>query len=177
MRIEHSFDIYAKLCMPTNHFEFYVSFFFYVLVTCWVLWCVVYVILHCGKLSVRLSVCPSLCEHVSSPITLVLYQMIRNTYCLWLPNFQGHIANFKVNDKTWWYGSNSGFSGIFLLVAPKFPRLYGKFQGQWQNLVKRVKFRVFGYFLENAWGERPEIPYAAVSWPPNYILITVCWFY
>ena len=22
--------------------------------------------------------------------------MIRNTYCLWLPNFQGHVANFKV---------------------------------------------------------------------------------
>ena len=22
--------------------------------------------------------------------------MIRNTYCSWLPNFQGHIANFKV---------------------------------------------------------------------------------
>ena len=22
--------------------------------------------------------------------------MIRNNYCLWLPNFQGHMANFKV---------------------------------------------------------------------------------
>ena len=61
-----------------------------------VLWCVVYVNLRCGKLSVRLSVCPSLCEHVSSPITLVLYQMIRNTYYLWLPNFQGHVANLMV---------------------------------------------------------------------------------
>ena len=81
MRVEHSFDIHAKLYMPMHHFEFYVSFFSYVLVTCSVLWCVVYVILRCGKLSVRLSVCPSLCEHVSSPITSVLYQMIRNTYC------------------------------------------------------------------------------------------------
>ena len=87
MRIEHSFDIYAKL---------YISFFFYVLVTCSVLWCVVYVNLRCGKLSAHLSVCPSLCEHVSSPITLVLYQMIRNTYCLWLPNFQGHVAKLMV---------------------------------------------------------------------------------
>ena len=110
------------------------------------LWCVVYVILRCGKLSVRpsvcLSVCPSLCEHVSAPITLVLYQMIRHTYCLWLPNFQGHMANFKVT------------------------------QAQ-KTLVKRVKFRVSGYFLDNTGG---GIPYAAVSWPPNYILITVCWF-
>ena len=31
MRIEHPFDIYAKLYVPTHHFEFYVSFFFYVL--------------------------------------------------------------------------------------------------------------------------------------------------
>ena len=55
MGIEHSFYIYAKLYMPTHHFEFYVSFFFfYVLVTCSVLWCVVYVILRCS-LSVRLS--------------------------------------------------------------------------------------------------------------------------
>ena len=59
MRVENSFDIYAKLYMHTHHFEFYVSFVFYVLVTCSVLWCVVYVILRCGKLSVRLSVCPS----------------------------------------------------------------------------------------------------------------------
>ena len=48
------------------------------------------------RLSVCLSVCPSLCEHVKSAITLVLYQMIRNTYWLWLLNFQGHMANFKV---------------------------------------------------------------------------------
>ena len=123
MRVEHSFDIYAKLYMPTHHFEFYVSFFSYVLVTCSVLWCVVYVILRCGKLPpVCLSVCPSLCEHVSSPITLVLYQMIRNAYCLWLPNFQGHMANFKVTQAK-------------------------------KNLVKWVKSRVFGHFLKNAWGK------------------------
>ena len=106
--------------MPTHHFEFYVSFFFYVLVTCSVLWCVVYAILRCGKLPVRLSVCPSLCEHVSSLITLVLYHMIRNTYCLWLPNFQGHMANSKVT--------------------------------QAKKPSETVTFRVFGHFLENAWG-------------------------
>ena len=135
MRIEHSFDIYAKLYMPTHLFEFYVSFFFYVLVTCSVLWCVVCVILRCGKLSVRLSQ-PLRARF----ITLVLYQMIRNTYCLWLPNFQGNMANLKKPSET------------------------GQIQG----------FRVFS---GERIGERPKIPFAAVSWPPNYILITVCWFY
>ena len=115
MRIEHSFDIYAKLCMPTNHFEFYVSFFFYVLVTCWVLWCVVHVILRCGKLSVRLSVC--------------LSQPLRARF---ITDYLGTLSD------DWKH---------LLLVAPKFPRSYCKFQGQWQNLVKRVKYRVFGYFL------------------------------
>ena len=72
--------------------------------------------------SVCLSVCPSLCEHVSSPITLVLNQMIRNTCCFWLPNFQGHMTNFKVTQAK-------------------------------KKLVKRVKSRVFGHFLENARGK------------------------
>ena len=35
----------------------------------------------------------------------------------------------------------------------------------------------FRVFYGERMGERPEIPYAAVSWPPDYILITVCWFY
>ena len=34
----------------------------------------------------------------------------------------------------------------------------------------------FRVFSGERMGERPEIPYAGVSWPPNYILITVCWF-
>ena len=34
------------------------------------------------------------------------------------------------------------------------------------DLVKHVKFGVSGHFLENAWGELPEIWYTAVSWPP-----------
>ena len=46
---------------------------------------------------------------------------------------------------------------------PKKPSETGQIQG----------FRVFS---GERMGERPEIPYAAVSWPPNYILITVCWF-
>ena len=86
--------------------------------------------------SVCLSVCPSLCEHVSSPITLVLYQMIRNTYCFWLPNFQGHMANFKV------------------IQAKK-------------NLVKRVKSRAFGHFLENAWGK--GLKYHMLLYPDHLI--------
>ena len=157
MRVEHLFDIYAKLYMPTHHFEFYVSFFFYVLVTCSVLWCVVYVLFSCGNhiherpcLSVRLSVCPSicssLCEHVSSPITLVLYQMIRNTYCLWLPNVQGHIANFKVTQAK-------------------------------KKLSETSQIKGFRAFSGERTGEGSEISYADVSWPPNKILITVCWFY
>ena len=118
MMIEHSFDIYAKLYIPTHHFEFYVIFF----LLCFghLFGVMVCSVCHSSlrqtvRPSVCLSVCPSLCEHVSSPITLVLYQMIRNTYCLWLPNFQGHTANFRVTQatKTWWNGSYSGFSGIF----------------------------------------------------------------
>ena len=95
MRIEHSFDIYAKLYLPTHHFEFYVSFFL-------LCFCHLFGVMVCSVCMpffaaancppVCLSVRPSLCERVSSPITLVLYQMIRNTYCLWLPNFQGHMA-------------------------------------------------------------------------------------
>ena len=34
IKVKHIFDIYAKLYMPTHHLEFYVIFFFYVLVTC-----------------------------------------------------------------------------------------------------------------------------------------------
>ena len=102
MRTEHSFDIYAKLYMPTHHFEFSVSFF----LLCFghLFGVMVCRVRHSSlrqtvRPSVCLSVCPSLCEHVSSPITMVLYQMIRNTYCLWLPNFQGHMANFKVTQR------------------------------------------------------------------------------
>ena len=35
------------------------------------------------------------------------------------------------------------------------------------DLVKRVKFGVSGYLLENAWREWPEILHADVSWPPS----------
>ena len=38
------------------------------------------------------------------------------------------------------------------------------------DLVKRVKFGVSGYFLENAWREWPEIWYAAVSWPHSELI-------
>ena len=33
------------------------------------------------------------------------------------------------------------------------------------DLVKRVKFGVYGHFPENAWREWPEIVHANVSWP------------
>ena len=121
MRVEHSFDIYAKLYMPTHHFEFYVSFFSYVLVTYSVLWCVVYVILSCGKLSIRLSVCLSVCLPVPA---------FANTFHLWLHWYFIRWLEtptacdsqiFKViwqisrshRPKKKWNGSNQGFSGIF----------------------------------------------------------------
>ena len=80
-------------------------------------------------------------------------------------------------------------------MAPKFSRSYGKFQGYTgqKNIVKWVKLGVFGHFLENicgggggggggeggggGGGGGAEIPYADVTWPPDSILITVCWFY
>ena len=64
------------------------------------LWCIVCGIFSCGKhihkAFVCPSVCPSLCEHIPSPITMVCCQIIRNTYCLWRPNCQGHMSIFKV---------------------------------------------------------------------------------
>ena len=62
--------------------------------------------------------------------------MIRNTYWLWLPNFQGHMANFKVTQAK-------------------------------KNLVKRVKLRVFGHFLENAWGK--GLKYRMLMYPDHLI--------
>ena len=38
------------------------------------------------------------------------------------------------------------------------------------DLVKRVKFGVSGYFLENAWKKWPEILHADVSWPPSELI-------
>ena len=126
MRVQHLFDICARLYMPTHHLEFYINFF-YVLVIFSVSCCVVCGIFSCGKhihkrlcLSARLSVCLSLCEHVSTPIILVFHQMVRNTYCLWFPNFQGHMSNFEVTQ------------------------------------AKNFKFRVFWHFLENALGKGLE---------------------
>ena len=56
--------------------------------------------------SLRQTVRPSVCLFVclSQPLwacfitdyLATYYQMIRNTYCFWLPNIQGHMANFKV---------------------------------------------------------------------------------
>ena len=148
MRIEHSFDIYAKLYMPMHHFEFYVSFFFCVLVTCSVLWCVVYVILRCSKLSVRLSVRPSVPAFASTFHHRLPWYFIR-----WL---ETPTACGSQISKVIWQISRSH--------RPKKPSETGQIRG----------FRVFS---GERMGERPEISYAAVSWPPNYILITVCWFY
>ena len=54
-------------------------------------------------------------------------------------------------------------------MAPKFSRSYGKFEshtGQ-KNLVKRVKLRVFGHFLENAWGK--GLKYRMLMYPDHLI--------
>ena len=71
--------------------------------------------------------------------------MIRNTHCLWLPSFQGHMTNFKVT--------------------------------QAKKHSKTGQIKGFPVFSGERMGEWPEILYADVSWPPNYILIMVCWFY
>ena len=39
-----------------------------------------------------------------------------------------------------------------------------------QNLLKRVKFRVSGHFLEKAWLEWPKIWHADVSWSPSELI-------
>ena len=149
MRIENSFDIYAKLYKyPRTISNFPLVFFFYVLVTCSVLWCVVYVILRCGKLSVRLSVCPSIPAFASTFHHRLHWYFIR-----WL---ETPTACGSQISKVIWQISRSH--------RPKKNKETGQIHG----------FRVFS---GERMGERPEIPYAAVSWPPNYILITVRWFY
>ena len=86
--------------MLTHHLKFYMSYFFYYwsLNRCCGVKCVAF--LATASISIKAfvfpSASPSLCEHVPSLITMVGYQMIRNTYCLWRPNFQGHMSNFKV---------------------------------------------------------------------------------
>ena len=131
MRVEHLFDIYAKLYMPTHHFEFYAIFFFYALVTCSVLCCVVYVIFSCGKhihkrpcLSVSLSVRPSVPAFAST-----FHHRLPWYFIIWL---ETPTACGSQIVRVIWQISRSH--------RPK-------------NLVKRVKLRVFGHFLENAWGK------------------------
>ena len=54
-------------------------------------------------------------------------------------------------------------------MAHKFSRSYGKFQGHTgqKKLVKRVKLRVFGHFLENAWGK--GLKYRMLMYPDHLI--------
>ena len=73
-------------------------------------------------------------EYISSLITMIFYHINVCTY-LWLPQFQGHLSNFKVIEA--------------------------------ESLLKHVKFRGSGHFLENTWEECPKIWHAKVSWPPS----------
>ena len=59
MRLEHLFDIHAKVLMPAHHLEFYIRFLIYVLVTCLALSCVVCGILAAASLSINAFVCPT----------------------------------------------------------------------------------------------------------------------
>ena len=131
--------------MPTHHFEFYASFLFHALVTCSVLWCVVYVIFSCGKhihkrpcLSVSLSVRPSVPAFAST-----FHDRLPCYFIIWLetPTACGSQI-FKVL----WQISRSH--------RPK-------------NLMKRVKLRVFGHFLENAWGK--GLKYRMLMYP-DYLI-------
>ena len=89
-------------------------------------------ILRCGKLSVRLSVC----------LSVSLSQRLRARFI------------------TYYIGTLSDDKKHLLLVAPKFSRSYAKFQGHTgqKKQVKRIKSRVFGHFLENAWGKGLKYP-------------------
>ena len=145
MKVEHLFDIYAKLSVPTRHFEFYVIFFFYVLVTCSVLWCVVYVIFSCDKhihkrpcLSVSLSVCPSVPAFASTFRHRLLWNLI-----IWLET--PTVCGSKI------------FKVIWQISRSHRP----------QNLVKRVKLSVFRYVLENAWGK--GLKYCMLMYPDHLI--------
>ena len=57
-----------------------------------------------------------------------------------------------------------------MLVAPKFSRSYmAKFQGHTDQKIPSETGQIKGFraFSGVRMGEGPEIPYAAVSWPPN----------
>ena len=47
-----------------------------------------------SQLCICLSVCLSFCEHISSPIIMMFYHIIGNTYPLWLISFQGYLSDF-----------------------------------------------------------------------------------
>ena len=113
--------------------------------------------------------------------------------CLW--SWSVDFSNFG-GFFTYWNGSNLGFPGI-LLENPvrKWPEIlhagvswapselirlwswfvHFSYLGTILDLVKRLKFWVFGHFLENAWREWPEILHVDVSWPPSE-LISLWWW-
>ena len=122
-----------------HDFEFYVSFFSYVLVTCSVLWCVVYVILRCGKLTVRLSVCLSVPAFASMFHHRLPWYFIR------------------------WLETPTPFGSQIFKVIWQISRSHSPPK----NLVKRVKSRVFGHFLENAWGK--GLKYHMLMYPDHLI--------
>ena len=124
MRVQHLFDIYAKLYMPAHHLEFYIGFF-YVSVTCSVLWCVVCGILAAASISIKASVCLPVCPSVSA---------FANSFHYRLPWYVIR-----------WFETACG-SQIFEVIC-QISRSHSP-----KNFVKRVKFRVFGHFRENAWG-------------------------
>ena len=147
MRVEHSFDIYAKLYMPAHHFEFYVSFF----LLCFghlfgVMVCSVW---HSSlRQTVRPSVCPSVPAFASTFHHRLPWYFIR---WLEIPTACG--------------------SQIFMVIW-QISRSHRP-----KNLSESGQIQGLRAFSGERMGERPEIPYAAVSWPPNYISIAVCWFY
>ena len=144
MRVEHLFHIYTKLYMPPHHFEFYASFFFYALVTCSVLWWVVYVIFSCGKhihkrpcRSVSLSVRPSVPAFAST-----FHHRLPWYFIIWLetPTACG-----------------SQIYKVIWQISGSHRQIKNSETGQ---------IKGFRAFSGERMREGPEIPYADVSWPP-----------
>ena len=147
MRIEHLFDIYTKLYIPTHHFEFYASFFFYALVTCSVLWCVVYVIFSCGK-------------HIHKRLCLTVSLSLRPSVPAFASTFLHRLPWYFIM----WIETLTACGSQIFKVIWQISRSHRQ-----KKLSETGPIKGFRAFSGERIREGPEIPYADVSWPPNQV--------
>ena len=65
----------------------------------------------------------------------------------------------------WWCILTTSRTGLILVKVCLFSSFWHHL-----NLVKHVKFGIFGHFPENAWREWPRILHADLFWPPSELI-------